>query len=84
MLFGVTTAECSFTSKLTTPFHIPDRCNNMVTAGKCRASVTFRYDREKYDVSLQAASLNTFIDLYNDRHIICCNSHPLLRSLSLL
>ncbi|CAF1583523.1 unnamed protein product [Rotaria sp. Silwood1] len=48
------TTNCSFTYNLTQLFDIPNQCGQIVSAGKCIASVKFSYQTQKYTVQIDA------------------------------
>jgi hypothetical protein len=50
------TTNCSYTYNLTEPFNIPDRCNQIVSAGKCVAYLRFSYDTQTYNVQFLVSS----------------------------
>ncbi|CAF3405811.1 unnamed protein product [Rotaria sp. Silwood2] len=57
--------NCWYTYKLTTPFSIPSNCNQSVSAGKCRASLSFTYGVADYIIEFEAASSNVITDIEN-------------------
>jgi hypothetical protein len=64
------TTNCSYTYNITKSFDIPDRCNQIVSAGKCTASVKFWYERGEYIVSFHADSSSSISIVDNVRHVM--------------
>ena len=64
------TTECSFSSSLTTPVKIPDRCNQIVSANRCYAAVIFSYHRGEYYISLQTDPSKPALVLENRRNVL--------------
>jgi hypothetical protein len=62
------TTNFSNTYNLTQPFVIPDQCSQIVSAGKCTASVTFSFDRQEYTVQFHADPSVYISGVDNTRH----------------
>ena len=78
----VCTTSCTFTYSLSTPFSIPDRCNQLISAGKCLGNIAFWYDHGIYEVSLRADSSSS-IDLGdNSRYVVLDMSTAVLSAFS--
>ena len=64
------TTNCSFLADLTTPFSIPDHCDQLIEAGKCRGSIYFWFDRDQYEVYFQADPSPSMLTGDNKRSVL--------------
>lgn len=60
------TTNCSFSYDNTHPFHFPDTCNHIVSAGKCSAMLSFMFESNQYWFNL-FADPNTSIYVSNNQ-----------------
>lgn len=66
----VCTTNCSFLYNLSTPFSVPDRCNQLISAGKCTGNIAFWYDHGFYQVFLRADPSSSIDPSENDRYVV--------------
>ncbi|CAF1048657.1 unnamed protein product [Adineta steineri] len=59
--------NCSYTFNFDTPFNVPSRCNQQVSAEKCRVQLTFWYYLQEYVVNFEAEPSKTIISTDNQR-----------------
>ncbi|CAF1434690.1 unnamed protein product [Adineta ricciae] len=62
------TTNCSYSYNSSTPFLYPEKCNQIVLAGKCEAMLIFMYHSGLYLFKLTSDSSNVFYDSHNHRH----------------
>ena len=78
------TTSCAFTYNLSTPFSIPDRCNQLISAGKCLGDIIFWYDHGIYQVFLETDSSSSIDPEDNKRYVVLDVSRAALTGFSYL
>ena len=61
------TTNCSYSYNSSTSFIYPEKCNQIVSAGKCRANLAFLFDTQDYFFSLSSSSTSTVFASNNQR-----------------
>jgi hypothetical protein len=64
------TTNCSYTYNFTQPFNIPDRCNQIVSAGKCLAFLTFSYGTREYTIQFQGDSSTYISNIWTSYRVL--------------
>lgn len=64
------TNDCSYTSSLSKPFHVPVSCTQMISAGKCAVLIDFWYNREEYVVTFTGEPSTTIFSIDNRRSVL--------------
>lgn len=64
------TTNCSFSADFTTPFSIPDHCDQLIEAEKCVGNVAFWFNLDKYNVNLEADDSSSSMGPEENRHSV--------------